>query len=55
MAAPIGERLAGELRGADQSTEAGIRAQRERVRAPRLALAPPATTDARRLKTLAEV
>ena len=35
LAGPIGERLAGELLTADQSTEAGIRLQRERVLALR--------------------
>ena len=54
MAGPIGERLTGELLGADQSTEAGIRSQRERVRALRQVLAPLATADARRLETLAD-
>jgi pyruvate-ferredoxin/flavodoxin oxidoreductase len=53
MAGPIGERLTSELLGADQSTEAGIRTQRERVRA-RQVLAPIATAEARRLEALAD-
>jgi pyruvate-ferredoxin/flavodoxin oxidoreductase len=54
MAGAIGERLARELLDADQSTEAGIRAQRERVVAARSMLAPLATADARRLEALAD-
>jgi pyruvate-ferredoxin/flavodoxin oxidoreductase len=54
LAGPIGERLAAELLGADQSTEAGIGSQRERVRALRQALAPLATPEARRLEALAD-
>ena len=50
----IGERLARELLDADQSTEAGIRIQRERVRALRQLLAPLATAAARRLDALAD-
>jgi pyruvate-ferredoxin/flavodoxin oxidoreductase len=54
MAGAIGERLARELLDADQSTEAGIRAQRGRVAALRSALATVATADARRLEALAD-
>ena len=54
MAGPIGERLTRELLDADQSTEAGIRSQRERVRALRQVLAPLATAEARRLEALAD-
>ena len=51
---PIGERLAGDLLTADQSTEAGIVAQRERVRALRQVLVPLATAETRRLDALAD-
>jgi pyruvate-ferredoxin/flavodoxin oxidoreductase len=54
MAGSIGERLTHELLGADQSTEAGIRSQRERVRALRQVLASLATAEARRLEGLAD-
>jgi pyruvate-ferredoxin/flavodoxin oxidoreductase len=54
LAGSIGERLAGELLGADQATEAGIRAQRERVLALRQALAPLGSAAARRLDALAD-
>ena len=54
MAEPIGERLTGELLDADQSTEAGIQSQRERVRALRQRLAALVTPDARRLEALAD-
>ncbi|HET7695193.1 MAG TPA: pyruvate:ferredoxin (flavodoxin) oxidoreductase [Vicinamibacterales bacterium] len=54
MAGAIGERLAHELLGADQSTEAGIRSQRDRVRALRQVLAPLATAEARRLEAMAD-
>jgi len=54
MAGPIGERLTGELLDADQSTEVGIRSQRERVHALRQVLAALATPDARRLEALAD-
>jgi len=50
----IGDTLLGELLHADQSTEAGIRAQRERVLALRRALARLTTPEARRLDTLAD-
>jgi pyruvate-ferredoxin/flavodoxin oxidoreductase len=51
---PIGERLAGELLTADQTTEAGIRTQRDRVRALRQALAPLETPEARTLEARAD-
>ena len=54
LAAPIGERLSRELLTADQSTEAGIQAQRERVRALRQAIALVPTVEARRLEALAD-
>jgi pyruvate-ferredoxin/flavodoxin oxidoreductase len=54
VAVPIGERLARELLDADQSTESGIRAQRERVLALRQALAPLPGPEARRLEALAD-
>ncbi|MEQ1896765.1 MAG: pyruvate:ferredoxin (flavodoxin) oxidoreductase [Vicinamibacterales bacterium] len=54
MAALIGERLASELLGADQTTEAGIQAQRTRVVALRRALAGFTTPEARRLDALAD-
>ena len=54
MAGPIGERLTRELLDADQSTEAGIRTQRDRVLALRHVLAPLATAEARRLEALAD-
>jgi pyruvate-ferredoxin/flavodoxin oxidoreductase len=54
LAGAIGERLAGELLDADQTTEAGIQQQRERVRALRQALEPLATAEARRLEALAD-
>ncbi len=54
MLGPIGERLAGELLDADQTTEAGIRSQRERVRALRQVLALLTTAEARRLEALAD-
>ena len=50
MGGSIRERLTHELLGADQSTEAGIRSQRERVRALRQVLAFLATAEARRLE-----
>jgi pyruvate-ferredoxin/flavodoxin oxidoreductase len=50
----IGERLAGEILAADQTTEPGIRAQRERVRALRQALGRLATPETRRLDALAD-
>jgi pyruvate-ferredoxin/flavodoxin oxidoreductase len=54
MMAPVGERLARELLDADQSTEAGIRSQRERVLALRQVLAGLTTAEARRLEALAD-
>jgi pyruvate-ferredoxin/flavodoxin oxidoreductase len=48
----LGEGLAEALLAADQSTETGIRAQRERVQAARQALARAHEPDARRLETL---
>jgi pyruvate-ferredoxin/flavodoxin oxidoreductase len=54
LAGSMGERLTGELLNADQSTEAGIQAQRDRVRALRQLLAPLATSDAHRLDALAD-
>jgi pyruvate-ferredoxin/flavodoxin oxidoreductase len=50
----IGEGLADGLLAADQSNESGIRAQRERVRAARQALALVDLPEARRLETLAD-
>jgi pyruvate-ferredoxin/flavodoxin oxidoreductase len=54
VAPRIGDVLATELLGADQSTEAGIVAQRERVYALRSVLAGLDTAEARRLETLAD-
>jgi pyruvate-ferredoxin/flavodoxin oxidoreductase len=54
MKGSIGETLARALLDADQSTEAGIRAQRERVVALRGILAALAAADARRLEVLAD-
>ena len=54
VAVPVAERLARELLDADQSTEAGIRAQRDRVHALRGVLAPLAGAEARRLEALAD-
>jgi pyruvate-ferredoxin/flavodoxin oxidoreductase len=50
----IGERLAAELLEADQSTEAGIRTQRERVRVLRQVLSPLAMPEARSLDARAD-
>jgi pyruvate-ferredoxin/flavodoxin oxidoreductase len=50
----IGERLVFDLLEAGQDTEAGIAAQRERVRALRAQLAPLPGPEARRLLTLAD-
>ena len=50
----IGDTLAGELLHADQSTQAGIHAQRERVLALRQTLARLTTPEARRLDALAD-
>ena len=49
-----GDALADAILGADQSSEAGIRAQRERVRALRQALAGVTTPEARALEAAAE-
>ena len=54
LAPGIGDVLAGGLLGADQSTEAGIVAQRERVKALRKVLAGIESAEARRLDTLAD-
>jgi len=54
MAGPIGERLTGELLGADQSTEAGVRTQRERVVALRTRLLGIAGPEAAQLHQLAD-
>jgi len=54
LAGTIGERLTSELLGADQSTEAGIRSQRDRVLALRHVLAALSTAEARRLEGLAD-
>jgi pyruvate-ferredoxin/flavodoxin oxidoreductase len=54
LANDIGEGLATELLDANQDTEAGIRAQRERVRVIRTKLAALQSIDARRLETLAD-
>jgi pyruvate-ferredoxin/flavodoxin oxidoreductase len=54
LAGKVGERLAGDLLAADQSTAAGVRAQRERVSALRTALAGLASPEARRLEDLAD-
>ncbi len=50
----LGDRLTSELLTADQSTEAGIRAQRERVLALRQSLAGVSMPEARRLEGLAD-
>jgi pyruvate-ferredoxin/flavodoxin oxidoreductase len=54
LAPEIGDGLAGELLGADQSTEQGIRSQRERVQALRQKLAGLGSAEARRLEALAD-
>jgi pyruvate-ferredoxin/flavodoxin oxidoreductase len=54
LAATIGETLATELLEADQETEAGIAAQRERVNVLRSKLAGIHSAEARRLETLAD-
>jgi pyruvate-ferredoxin/flavodoxin oxidoreductase len=54
MTGAIGERLAAELLAADQTTELGIRQQRERVLALRQALSPLKTAEARRLEEVAD-
>jgi len=54
LAAKIGDELVGALLHADQSTEAGIRAQRERVAALRTKLAGIQDPEARRLEIIAD-
>ena len=54
LAPGIGETLATELLEADQENEAGIAAQRERVKALRSKLAELQSPEARRLETLAD-
>ncbi|HET6957674.1 MAG TPA: thiamine pyrophosphate-dependent enzyme, partial [Vicinamibacterales bacterium] len=54
LGSQIGDGLVPALLDADQSTESGIFAQRERVTALRKALAGINSTDARRLETLAD-
>ena len=54
LASMLGETLANELLNADQSTEQGIVAQRERVTALRGALARLTAPEARRLEALAD-
>jgi pyruvate-ferredoxin/flavodoxin oxidoreductase len=54
LAPEIGDGLAHALRDADQNSEGGIAAQRERVVALRGALARLSTAEARRLETLAD-
>ncbi|HSM93818.1 MAG TPA: pyruvate:ferredoxin (flavodoxin) oxidoreductase [Anaeromyxobacteraceae bacterium] len=54
LAAPLGEALVEALLGADQSTEAGIAAQRERLKVLRLRLTAIESPEARRLAGVAE-
>jgi pyruvate-ferredoxin/flavodoxin oxidoreductase len=54
LAPQFGDGLALALLDADQSNEAGIAAQRDRVKALRRELAPLKTAEARRLETLAD-
>jgi pyruvate-ferredoxin/flavodoxin oxidoreductase len=54
LAGRIGERFSDALLAADQSTEAGITAQRDRVQLLRGRLAEVETAEARRLSTLAD-
>jgi len=54
LSAQLGDTLVKELLAADQSTESGIAAQRERVRALRAKLAGVNTPEARRLEVLAD-
>src|SRR5215475_13282298 len=54
LAPQIGDTLARDLLGADQSSEMGIAAQRERVAALKSKLAGLASAEARRLETLAD-
>jgi pyruvate-ferredoxin/flavodoxin oxidoreductase len=54
LAGDVGDRLAGEILEADQRSDAGIDAQRARVRALRAGLASLAAPEARRLEQLAD-
>jgi len=54
LGSQIGDTLAGELLNADQSTEAGIAAQRDRVKALREKLAAIGSAEARRLEQFAD-
>jgi len=54
LAPQVGDRLATEIRDADQSTEAGVDAQRERVRALKSELARLSGQDVTRLDQLAD-
>jgi pyruvate-ferredoxin/flavodoxin oxidoreductase len=54
LAGPLGEALVSEILGADQSSEAGIAAQRQRVALVRQRLAGLSTVEARRLAELAD-
>jgi len=54
LAAPLGDELVGGLLNADQSTEAGLREQRERVTALQAKLAGLKTLEARDLTNLAD-
>jgi pyruvate-ferredoxin/flavodoxin oxidoreductase len=54
LSAPLGDTLVGALLGADQSSEAGLRAQRERVAALRARLAGVPGAEAARLSLLAD-
>jgi pyruvate-ferredoxin/flavodoxin oxidoreductase len=54
LAGQLGDELVGALLGADQSSEAGIAAQRERVTALRAKLAGVQKPEARRLEVLAD-
>src|SRR5262249_44815489 len=54
LGAQIGDWLVAELLAADQSTEAGIAAQRQRVAELRARLARMSTAHARRLETIAD-
>jgi len=55
LAAQLGDGLVGELLNADQSTDAGIAAQRERVQALKGKLRNPRTPDERDLLALADI
>jgi pyruvate-ferredoxin/flavodoxin oxidoreductase len=54
LAQKVGEKLVGEILGADQKTEAGIAAQRDRVAALKKKLGDAKTAEARRLVALAD-